>query len=184
MSAVTSFAVFAILLVPGKHHLFLGAAVGQACGLLLTLTVNQPPVWRRLARMLRLVPRLDIDALARRLGAQEGFWITDHGDLSDPRLNLIGGVVTREMVATASRHQQPALFVERKSARPQARLNIETSSAIVVPSVDESGEVSAVAVFVRTSRSPFESRHLDEAIKWMASHGRLSPVIAESQVVA
>ena len=184
VSAVTSFAVFAILLVPGKHHLFLGAAVGQACGLLLTLTVNQPPVWRRLARMLRLVPRLDIDALARRLGAQEGFWITDHGDLSDPRLNLIGGVVTREMVATASRHQQPALFVERKSARPQARLNIETSSAIVVPSVDESGEVSAVAVFVRTSRSPFESRHLDEAIKWMASHGRLSPVIAESQVVA
>ena len=88
------------------------------------------------------------------------------------------------MVATASRHQQPALFVERKSARPQARLNIETSSTIVVPSVDESGQVSAVAVFVRTSRSPFESRHLDEAITWMASHGRWSAVQPESQVVA
>ena len=184
VSAVTSFAVFAILLIPGKHHIFLVAAVGQACGLLLTLTVNQPPVWRRLARMLRLLPRLDIDGLARRLGAQEGFWITDHGAGSDPRLDLIGGVVTREMVATASRHQQPALFVERKSARPQARLNIETSSTIVVPSVDESGQVSAVAVFVRTSRSPFESRHLDEAITWMASHGRWSAVQPESQVVA
>jgi dolichol-phosphate mannosyltransferase len=183
VSALTSFAVFAILLVPGKHHLFLIAAVGQACGLLLTLTVNQPVVWRRLGRMLRLLPMLDIETLARRLGAQDGFWVADRGEGTDPRLELIGGIVTREMVATASRHRQPALFVERKSARPQARLNIETSSAIVVPSLDEAGEVSGVAVFVRRSRSPFESRHLDEAITWMASHGRWSGAEAESQGV-
>ena len=184
VSAVTSFAVFAILLIPGKHHLFLIAAVGQACGLIVMLAVHQPAVWKRLARMLRLLPVVDIDVLARRLGAQEGFWITGDGEGPDPRLEGIGGLVTREMVATASRHQQPALFVERKSARPQARLNIDTSSALVVPSVDELGEVSAVAVFVRRSRSPFESRHLDEAISWMASHSRWSDQPAESQGVA
>jgi dolichol-phosphate mannosyltransferase len=183
VSAVTSFAVFTVLFLPGKHHLFLIAAVGQACGLLLTLIVNQPPVWRRLARMLRLLAMPDIDTLARRLGAQEGFWITDQGEGVDPRLELIGGVVTREMVATASRYRQPALFIERRSARPQARLNIDSSSAIVVPSLDESGEVSAVAVFVRRSRNPFESRHLDEAITWMSLHGGLSAVQAESQGV-
>ena len=185
VSAITSFAVFAVLLVPGKHHVLLIAAVGQACGLLLTLIVNQPPVWKRLTTLLRvLLPIPDIDAVARRLGAQEGFWITDHEHGADPRLDLIGGVVTREMVATASRHRQPALFIERKSARPQARVNIDSRSAIVVPSLDESGEVSAVAVFVRRSRNPFESRHLDEAISWMALHGGLSSVRAETRVVA
>jgi dolichol-phosphate mannosyltransferase len=184
VSAVMSFAVFALLLFPGRHHIFLGAAVGQACGLIVMLAVNQPSIWSRLARMPRLLPMVDIDSLARRLGAQEGFWIMEWEATMDPRLDVVPGVVTREMVATASRHRQPALFVERKSARPQARLNIDTSSAIVVPSVDDSGEVSAVAVFVRRSRSPFESRHLDEAITWMASRERWSAVPAEAQVGA
>jgi dolichol-phosphate mannosyltransferase len=184
VSAVMSFAVFAILLVPGRHHPFLVATVGQACGLIVILAVNQPAIWSRLARMPRLLPTVDIDSLARRLGAQEGFWIMDWGVAADPRLEELGTVVTREMIATASRHRQPALFVERKSPRPQARLNIETSSALVVPSMDESGEVSAVAVFVRRSRAPFESRHLDEAITWMASRERWTAVPNSEPVVA
>jgi hypothetical protein len=126
---------------------------------------------------------VDIDALARRLGAHEGFWITDPSS-ADPRIDALDGVVTREMISTASRLRQPALFVERRSARPQPRVNIESSSAIVVPSVDESGEVAAVAVFVRRSRYPFEARHLDEAISWMASRGRWSAVPASASVVA
>jgi dolichol-phosphate mannosyltransferase len=183
VSAITSTAVFAVLFVPGRHHILLDAAVGQACGLLLTLVVNQPPVWRRLTQLLgRLMPTPDIEAVARRLGAHEGFWVADHSAGVDPRLDLIGGVVTREMVATASRSRQPALFIERKSARPQARLNIDSSSAIVVPSLDDSGEVSGVAVFVRRSRNAFESRHLDEAISWMAMQG-LPSGQAESQGV-
>ena len=183
VSVVTSFAVFAVLLVPGRHHILLTATVGQACGLLLILVANQPPVRTWLARMLRLLPMPDIDALARRLGAQQGFWLTDLGG-DGTQLDLIRGVVTREMVVTARRHRQPALFVERKSARPQARLNIETSSAIVVPKVDEFGEVSEVAVFVRQSRNPFDSRHLDEAIAWTAAQRRPSAVQVQSRGVA
>jgi dolichol-phosphate mannosyltransferase len=184
VSAVTSFAVFAILLIPGRHHLFLAAAVGQACGLILMLAVNQPAVWKRLSRMLRLLPMLDIDGLSRRLGAQEGFWITTQGATDEAQLDVVGGVATREMVAAASRHRQPALYVERKSARPQARVNVDTASALVVPSVDASGEVSAVAVFIRRNRNPFEPRHLDEAMAWMASRARWATMPEGSQVVA
>ena len=177
VAAATSFVVFAALLVPGHHHVFLIASFGQVCGLMLLLTVNQPPVWIRLAGMLRVLPMLDIDTLARRLGAQEGFWIPAHDDTSDdvdPVLERLKGIATREMVVTATRLHQPALFVERRSARPQPRLNIETSSAIVVPRLDETGEVDAIAVFIRRSRSPFESRHLDEAISLVASGSRLA----------
>ncbi len=183
-SVVMSFAVFAVLLVPGRHHIFLIAAVGQACGLLLMLVQGQAPVRARLGRMLRLFPILDIDAAARRLGAQHAFWVTDRSDDSGLQLELVGGLVTREMVASASRHRQPTLFMERRSARPQARLNIETSSAIVVPRVDEFGEVAEVAVFVRRSRNPFEPRHLDEAIAWTATQQRPAAALAQSQGVA
>lgn len=169
VSGVMSFAAFAVLLIPGRHHIFLTAMVGQTCGLLLMLTVNQPVVRGYLARALRLFPMADIDALARRLGAQHGFWITEAGEDARFQLDLIDGVVTREMVESARRSKQPALFVERRSARPQPRLNIETSSAIVVPRVDEFGDVAEVAVFLRRSRTPFEARHLDEAIAWTAA---------------
>lgn len=184
VSLVMSFAVFVILLVPGKHHIFLSAAFGQACGLLLMLVAGQRPVRTWLARMLRLFPILDIDAAARRLGAQHAFWVIDSNDGSGLQLDLVSGLVTREMVASASRHRQPALFVERKSARPQPRLNIESSSAIVVPRVDEFGDVSEVAVFVRRSRNPFEPRHLDEAIAWTATQPRPGTALAEPQGVA
>jgi len=143
-----------------------------------------PPVWDRLARIRRLLPMVDIDTLARRLGAQEGFWITGEDLGADPRLENLSGVVTREMVAAASRQRQPALFVQHRSPRPQPRLNIDRSSAIVVPSLDDAGEVSAVAVFVRRSRSPFESRHLDEAMTWMASRARWSSAPEERTALA
>ena len=183
-SVVMSFAVFAVLLVPGRHHIFLVAAVGQACGLLLILVVNQEFVRSRLARMLRLFRSLEIDELAHRLGAQHAFWVTDRIGELGAQLEVAGGLVTREMVASASRNGQPALYVERKSPRPQPRLNIETSSAIVVPRVDEFGEVSDIAVFVRRSRSPFEARHLDEAIAWTASQARPASLLAASQEIA
>ena len=183
-SVVMSFAVFVILLAPGRHHILLSAVFGQACGLLLMLVAGQRPVRTRLARMLRLFPILDIDAAARRLGAQHAFWVTDSEDGSGLQLDLVSGLVTREMVASASRHRQPALFVERKSARPQPRLNIESSSAIVVPRVDEFGDVSEVAVFVRRSRNPFEPRHLDEAIAWTATQPRPGAALAEPQGLA
>jgi dolichol-phosphate mannosyltransferase len=184
VSAATSFAVFVGLLLPGHHHVFLIATVGQASGLVFLLAVNQPAVWSRVTAMLRLLPMLDIDMLARRLGAQEGFWIASPEEVADPRLDRLAGIATREMVATASRLRQPALFLERRSPRPQPRLNIETSSAIVVPRVDEAGEVAAIAVFIRRSRSPFEARHLDEAITWIASGERWAALPATSQVVA
>jgi dolichol-phosphate mannosyltransferase len=184
VAAVTSFVVFAALLIPGRHHIFVIASFGQVCGLMLLLTVNQPPVWGRLAGMLRVLPMLDIDTLARRLGAQEGFWISTDDEHADPSLDRLSGIATREMVATASRLRQPALFVERRSPRPQPRLNIESSSAIVVPRLDEAGEVSAIAVFIRRSRSPFESRHLDEAISWVSAGSRWAVEPAASEGVA
>jgi len=181
VSVITSFVVFAIVLVPGHHHLFLAAAVGQTCGVLVMLTVNQQSVWSRLARTLRILPAVDIDTIARRLGAQHGFWITDP-DADSAHLDAVAGVVTREMVEAASRRRQPALFIERASARPQPRVNIEKSSALVVPSVDESGQVAAVAVFVRRSRNPFEPRHLDQAMTWIASRDQLVAVGAGTEV--
>jgi dolichol-phosphate mannosyltransferase len=180
VSVITSFAVFAVVLVPGRHHIFLAAAVGQACGLLVMLTVNQPPIWSRLTRALRILP-VDIDTIARRLGAQHGFWITE-SDVASGRLDAVAGLVTREMVEAASRRRQPALFVERGSARPQPRVNLEKSSTLVVPRVDESGEVAAIAVFVRRSRSPFQPRHLDQAMTWIASRPQLSAAAAPTEV--
>lgn len=184
VAAATSFVVFAALLVPGHHHVFLIASFGQVCGLMLLLTVNQPPVWSRLAGLLRVLPMLDIDMLARRLGAQEGFWISTGDETAERGFERLTGIATREMVAAASRLGQPALFVERRSARPQPRLNIETSSAIVVPRVDDAGEVEAIAVFVRRSRSPFEARHLDEAISLVSAGSRLAVTPAATEGVA
>jgi len=184
VAAITSFVVFAALLVPGHHHVFLIASVGQATGLMVLLTVNQPAVWNRLARMLRVLPALDIDTLARQLGAEEGFWVSLLDDTSERDFERLTGIASREMIATASRLRQPALFVERRSPRRQPRLNIDTPSAIVVPSVDDAGEVAAIAVFIRRTRSPFAARHLDEAISWMGSRGRWTAMPATTEVVA
>jgi hypothetical protein len=80
--------------------------------------------------------------------------------------------VTEDLIAAAGRSGQPLLMVDRPSPRPQPRVNIESSSALIVPRLDDRGEVVAVAVLARRGRHPFSQRHLDEAMAWMASTSR------------
>jgi len=126
----------------------------------------------------------------------DGRWLTAGGPpihaltLAELERYDIGRIDPATSYARQFPEQEPAdgerfptlaqLFDLVKSLRSPARLNIETSSAIVVPRVDEFGEVSEVAVFVRRSRNPFEPRHLDEAIAWTAAQERPTAATAET----
>jgi len=175
VAALGSFTLFAVLLLPGRHALLLAAAAGQGFGVLMMLGVSRPWLWSRLRSRVPLLRRFDLNTLSQELGADIAIWLPADGNFDAEQFQAANGLLPSEMLMTAARSRQPTLVVGRTSPRPQPRVNIETSSALVVPRYESPGHVSAVAVFVRRARKPFQPHHLDRALSFVAATDRWLP---------
>ena len=171
VAALASLTVFAVLTLPGRHALLAMAAIAQGTGVLMMASLDHPAVWSWLRS--RLLPKVDLQLLAQRLGAQRAFWVSaNEAAAYVPDSQGFGNLVSGELIAVAARSRQPLLLVEKASSRPQPRANIESQSALIVPQLDDQGNVLALAVLLRRARQPFADRHLDEALAWIAASGR------------
>ena len=120
---------------------------------------------------------LSLQALSSRLGAQRSWW-TDPGSPNQPSGRL-EKLVTPEFIAHVSRTGQPLLTVELPSCRPQARVNVDRFSLMLVPHFGEDGRVERIAVLVRSGRNPFSARDLHVALEWFSRRqGQPVPAIA------
>jgi len=171
VAALGSFTLLSLLTLQGRHALLALAVLAQACGVLLTAGLDHPRVMALVRSRLPL-PMLDLPRLAKRLDAQRAFWVPV-GEMVDPdQLRGLGKLLTADLIAAAGRSGQPLLVIERPSSRPQPRVNIESNSALLVPRLDDRGEIVAVAVLARRGRRPFGQRQLDEAMAWIGSTSR------------
>jgi dolichol-phosphate mannosyltransferase len=171
VAALGSFTLLSLVTLQGRHALLALAVLAQGFGVLLTAALDHPWV-TSLVRSRLPLPMLDLPRLAERLEAQRAFWVP-LGETPDPeQLRGLGKLVTADLIAAASRSGQPLLVVDRPSPRPQPRVNIESNSALIVPRLDDRGEIVAVAVLARRGRHPYGQRHLDEAMAWIGSTNR------------
>ena len=182
VAALGSFTLLSLLTLQGRHALLGLAVLAQAFGVLLTAGLDHPWIWSRVRSRLP-VPTLDLRWLGVRLGAQRAFWVPVGEAFNPELLHGLGKLVTADLIAAAARSGQPLLAVDRPSARPQPRVNIEISSALIVPRLDDRGEIVAVAVLARHGRHPFSQRQLDEAMAWIGSTNRWADAEVASVVV-
>jgi dolichol-phosphate mannosyltransferase len=179
VAALGSFTLLSLLTLQGRHALLGLAVLAQACGVLLTAGLDHPRLISLVRSRLPL-PMLDLPRLAIRLDAQRAFWVPV-GKMVDPdKLRGLGKLLTADLIAAAGRSGQPLLVVERPSSRPQPRVNIESNSALLVPRLDDRGEIVAVAVLARRGRHPFGQRQLDEAMAWIGSTSRWADFVDPS----
>jgi len=183
VAALGTFTLLSLLTLQGRHALLAMAVLAQACGVLLAAGLGHPRVIAFVRSRLPL-PMLDLPRLATRLDAQRAFWVLVGETVNPDQLRGLGKLLTADLIAAAGRTGQPLLVIERPSSRPQPRVNIESNSALLVPRLDDRGEVVAVAVLARRGRQTFGQRHLDEAMAWIGSTSRwadfgLSSVSAE-----
>ncbi|MEA2656130.1 MAG: dolichol-phosphate mannosyltransferase, partial [Chloroflexota bacterium] len=171
VAALGSFTLLSLLTLQGRHALLALAVLAQSFGVLLTAGLDHPWIWSRVRSRMPL-PTLDLRRLGLRLEAQRAFWVLV-GEAPDPaHLQGLGKLVTADLIAAVGLSGQPLLLVDRPSARPQPRVNIDSSSALIVPRLDDRGEVVAMAVLARHGRHPFNQRQLDEAMAWICSTNR------------
>jgi hypothetical protein len=171
VAALGSFTLLSLLTLQGRHALLALAVLAQSFGVLLTAGLDHPWIWSRVRSRMPL-PTLDLRRLGLRLEAQRAFWVLV-GEAPDPaHLQGLGKLVTADLIAAVGLSGQPLLLVDRPSARPQPRVNIDSSSALIVPRLDDRGEVVAMAVLARHGRHPFNQRQLDEAMAWISSTNR------------
>ncbi len=113
-----------------------------------------------------------LQGLARRLGAEKAWWF-------DPRVAHLSTSsepgpspsVVRHVVVT----RQPLLIVELPSHRPQARMNVDAYSLMLIPELASDQRVAKIAVLVRTSRDGFATRDLHTALAWLSGHPTPAP---------
>jgi dolichol-phosphate mannosyltransferase len=171
VAALGSFTLFAVLSLAGRHLLLAAAVVAQGFGVIVMASLEHPWVWSHL-RSRRPLPLLDLDRLARHLGAQRAIWTAADEPVDPALLEGLGKLVTWELVASVGKSGQPLLVIERPSPRPQPRTNIDSRSALIIPRLGEQGEIVAVAVLARRGRHPLGERQLDKAMAWMGSQNR------------
>jgi dolichol-phosphate mannosyltransferase len=176
VAALGSFTLLSLLTLQGRHALLALAVLAQSFGVLLTAALDHPRV-TSLVRSRLPLPALDLHRLGMRLEAQRALWVPV-GEAFDPeQLHGMGKLVTADLIAAAGRSGQPLLVVDRPSPRPQPRVNIDSSSALIVPRLDDHGEIVAVAVLLRHGRRPFSQRQLDEAMAWIGSTSRWADTV-------
>ena len=183
VAALGSFTLLSLLTLQGRHALLALAVLAQAIGVFLTAGLDHPRI-STLVRSRLPLPMLDLRWLGVRLGAQRAFWVPVGEAFEPDLLHGLGKLVTADLIAVSARSGQPLLVVDRPSPRPQPRLNIDSTSALIVPRLDDLGEITAVAVLARHGRHPFSQRQLDEAMAWIGSTNRwadkeVAPVVAE-----
>ena len=182
VAALGSFTLLSLLTLQGRHALLALAVLAQGLAVLMAAGLDHPRV-RSWVRSRLPLPMLDLPRLAQRLDAQRAFWVPVGDEVEPDQLRGLGKLVTGDLIAAVGRSGQPLLVIERPSPRPQPRVNIESNSALIVPRVDDRGEIVAVAVLARRGRNPFGQRHLDEAMAWIGSTSRWADQVVPSVVV-
>ncbi|MGH7612320.1 MAG: polyprenol monophosphomannose synthase, partial [Candidatus Dormibacteria bacterium] len=159
---------FAVLAVKARVATVVVALVAQ----LLALALGWGLVRYAQRRDRRAMPlpsaaeELSLHALAERLGAERAFW-------ADPLSPTAGSwraenLVTEDILAHVARTGQPLLTVELPSCRPQARVNVENLSLMLIPHFGQGHTVTRVAVLQRGGRGPFSTRDLQLALQWFS----------------
>jgi dolichol-phosphate mannosyltransferase len=165
------FAVVALALTGRDHPWLLLAAVSQAVAMVVIGVLNRQDIRRLIHASLAKRAPSSLEALGKRLGAQWSCWI----EIGQPRPALVpshlASLLADDVVDRVAARGRPTLWTEPPSARPQARVNIETPSALLIPFLNTQGWTVAVAVLARYAPDPFEARQLRQAIVWLQRIG-------------
>ena len=182
MSFFAGFGTFAIAATGLDHPWLVLAALSQCVAMLVTLVLNRPRIRQRIHASLFLGPPSDLSALGKRLAADRAWWADlDEPSYSPERRQLVR-LLGDDVVRSVARRGRPMLWIESPSTRPQPRVNVESTSALLIPCLDRTGETIAVAVLVRHSSNLFQMRDLEKAIGWMDRlgpewHGLANPTV-------
>ncbi len=170
--AQIGFGITAVTLTGRNHPWLVLAAVSQAMAMGVIVLLNRPDLRRRFHAILAGRTPVSLDALGNRLGAQWAYWVVV-GEAT-PAGAPAGwqGRLPADVVNGVAQRRRPALWVEPPSARRQARVNIETPSALLIPCLNHEGQTEAVAVLARYAPEAFEARHLHQAIAWVDRLGQ------------
>jgi dolichol-phosphate mannosyltransferase len=161
VSGMLMFVSFAVL-VAAHIHVVIAGAVAAAAAVLANGFANrrevalQPLAWGRVAT------DRGVQAALLRLAEQVG---ADRAYVLPARLRGAGPTsVPAEVLASVVERRRPVLLTEAPSYRPQRRTNIESTSTLLVPVVDET-QVIAVVVCERRAPRGFDAGALETATR-------------------
>jgi dolichol-phosphate mannosyltransferase len=171
LAAQLMFAAVAIALTGRNHPWLLLASASQAVAMVVIGVLNRPDSRRMIQALLARRAPSNLEALGKRLGAEWSCWI----EVGQPRQQLVpahlASMLADDVIDRVVGRARPALWIEPPSARPQARVNIETPSALLIPWLNRHGQTVAVAVLARYAPDPFDARQLRQAIAWLQRIG-------------
>lgn len=107
-----------------------------------------------------------LQGLARRLGAERAWWLEARAARRDASVSE--SAVPASIVSHVVFTRQPLLVVALPSSRPQARVNVDTHSLMLIPELAPSGRVGKIAVLARAGRNPFSTRDLHASLAWLS----------------
>lgn len=167
-SAAGGLISFAVLTARARLATIVVALVAQLVALLVgyALVTGVRYRERRAKPLPSPADELSLQALAGRLGAQRAWWTEPL-----PSTQVTGRLeklVTPEIITHVSRTGQPLLTVELASCRPQARVNVDSFSVMLIPHFGAGGRVVRIAVLLRAGRNPFSTRDLHVALDWFS----------------
>jgi dolichol-phosphate mannosyltransferase len=171
MGFFAGFGTFAVATTGRDHPWLVLAALSQCLAMAVTIALNRPRIRARINLSLALGPPANLEALGKRLNADRTWWadLTQRAHMPERRrlVQLLGD----DVIYSVARRGRPMLWIESPSTRPQPRVNVETTSALLIPFLDGHGEAVAVAVLGRHSSNLFRMRDLAKAIGWLDRHG-------------
>lgn len=171
MGFFVGFATFAVATTGRDHPWLVLAAVSQCVAMLVTLVLNRPGIRARINLSLSMGPPANLESLGRRLNADRTWWADLTQSPHMPERRRLVRLLGDDVILSAARRGRPMLWIESPSTRPQPRVNVEATSALLIPFLDGQGEAVAVAVLGRHSSNLFQTRDLVKAITWLDRHG-------------
>jgi hypothetical protein len=155
------FVSFAVLLAAHVHVVIAGA-LAAAAAVLANGFANRREVALQPLAWARVATDRGVQAALLRLAEQVG---AERAYVLPARLRGAGSTsVPAEVLASVVERRRPVLWTEAPSYRPQRRTNIESTSTLLVPVVDET-EVIAVVVCERHALRGFEASTLETATR-------------------
>ena len=171
MGFFAGFGTFAVATTGRDHPWLVLAALSQCVAMLVTLVLNRPRIRARINLSLSLGPPANLEALGRRLAADRTWWADLTQTPFTPERRRLVQLLGDDVIRSAAQRGRPMLWMESPSTRPQPRVNVETTSALLIPFLNAHGETVAVAVLGRHSSNHFRMRDLVKAITWVDRFG-------------
>jgi dolichol-phosphate mannosyltransferase len=171
MGFFVGFGTFAVATTGRDHPWLVLAAVSQCVAMLVTIVLNRPRIRARINMSLSQGPPANLDALGKRLGADRAWWSDLTQTARTPERRRLMQLLGDDVIRSVAHRGRPMLWIESPSTRPQPRVNVETTSALLIPFLNGHGEPVAVAVLGRHSSNLFQMRDLTKAITWLDRHG-------------